>query len=272
MRTGPLCLRLALTVLGALGVLLALRAAAASSGEGSAATAAAHEVHLDPGALADSCTWLLKVEKGDTFSEIAAESLGTARRAGEIQRLNPKIDARSLRVGMSLLLPPKKAGARWVDFYAAGKTSPAQPVGLGRPAVLPSGPVRLFAVPHARLVVLRAAARGAEPTEEALLSDPEVASSELIPATVPGSRAPARAVSRVRVAGLAGRALQVTVVEQRFLGATGHPVDAQDEVETGGGLAVPLLLVLAGLVVFALVAVAARRMAALGPEDASRSA
>jgi hypothetical protein len=78
-------------------------------------------------------------------------------------------------------------------------------------------------------------------------------------------------VSRVRVAGVAGRALQVTLVEQRFLGTTGHPVDAQDDPGTGGGLAVPLLLVLAGLVVFALVAVAARRMATLDAEEQARA-
>jgi len=42
-------------------------------------------------------------------------------------------------------------------------------------------------------------------------------------------------------------------------------------IEIGGGLAVPLLLVLAGLVVFALVAVAARRMATLDGEEKARA-
>jgi hypothetical protein len=271
-RTGPLCLSLALAGLGTLAVVIASRPATASSGTGVPPGAPVHEVHLDPGALADQCTRVQRVEKGDTFSEIAQRSLGTVRRAAELQTLNPRVDAKSLRVGQSLLLPPRKAAGRWVDFYASGRDGGAQPVGLGAPAALALGPVRVFAVPHARLLVLRAAARGAEPTEAALLADPEVAASEPFAAAVSGSRPPARAVTRLKVAALAGRDLKVSLVEQQLYGATGHRLAAYEDADTGGGLAVPLLLVVAGLVVFALVAVAARRMAALDPEDGSRAA
>ena len=64
--------------------------------------------------------------------------------------------------------------------------------------------------------------------------------------------------------GLEGTRLHVAVLEQQLFSASGQRVPAlAEDGETGPGLAVPLLLVLAGLVVFALVALAARRMHAV---------
>lgn len=269
MKTGPLVLFAVLASLGAAAFVLGSQTATASSGDGPAPGAPVHEVHVDPGALAGSATWVQRVEKGDTFGELAQRHLGTARRAADIQRLNPKVDPRALRVGQSLLLPPRKAGSRWVDLYVSAGGA-AQPVGLGAPAQLGIGPVRVFAVPHGRLLVLRAAARGPEPTQDALLADPEVAVSEPL-VLASGGPAIARATSRLEVTALAGRRLEVRVADQRLYGAKGHRLAAYAETESGGTLAVPLLLVLAGLIVFALVAIAARRMAAI-PEDESRRA
>jgi LysM repeat protein len=224
-----------------------------------------HEVELEPGALAAVSTWTVEVEKGDTLSEIAQRSLGSARRSGDIQRLNPRVDAKALRVGQALLLPPSKIppGSKWMDFVVAAPGGAMRAVGLGEPATLPLGPVRVFAVPHERLVVLRAAARGPDVTEAALRSDPQVAESAPIEASAGDGRVLARAVTRVRVSGISGRTLRIDIVEQNLYGATGHRVAPTAESDTGGSWAVPLLLVLAGLVVFGLVALAARRMAAV---------
>jgi LysM repeat protein len=266
-RTGPLVLSVALAGLGALVMASTSQQATASSGEGTAPAAAVHEVHVEAGVLTKSATWVQRVEKGDTFSEIAQRHLGTAKRSTEIQRLNPKVDARSLKIGQPLLLPPKQAGGRWLDLFVSGPDGVAQPVGLGTAARLPLGPVRVFAVPHARLVVLRAAARGSELTEAALVADPEVAASAPLAPTRADRRTLGRVVSRLEVTGHAGRTLEVRLLEQQVYGAKGHRLAAVQDADTGGGLAVPLVLVLAGLIVFALVAVAARRMAALDPND-----
>ena len=95
-----------------------------------------------------------------------------------------------------------------------------------------------------------------------------MAASAPIAATRADRRTLGPVVSRLEVTGQAGRTLEVRLLEQQVYGAKGHRLAAVQDAETGGGLAVPLVLVLAGLVVFALVAVAARRMAAIDPNDA----
>ena len=226
-----------------------------------------HEIHLEPGPLSDACTWMLRVERGDTLSEIAEQQLGTVKRAPEIQRLNPRLDAKSLRVGQALAMPPKRLvakkgapGGRWFDFFAAADGGTAVALAPEAPGLLPLGPVRLFAVPHEHLDVLRASSREGLIRAAALQADPLVAVSEPVEPVAADGRALARAVTRLKVTALEGRSLRLVTVEQQLFGATGHRVPTPAEIEEGGNLAVPLLVVLAGLAVFALVAFAARRM------------
>ena len=265
MRASTPLSRLVPALLVAAGALAAATPPRAGASTPTARAGPVHEVQVDPGALAAIATWSVEVEKGDTLSEIAQRALGTARRANDIHRLNPRVDPKAMRVGQTLLLPPKStpAGTKWLDFVVAAPGGSGRAAGLGESAALPLGPVRVFAVPHDRLLVLRATARGAEVAESTLLSDPEVAASPPIEAATTDGRTLARAVTRVRVTGRSGRTLKVEVVEQNLYGATGHRVPPAAEADAGGSWAVPLLLLLAGLVVFGLVALAARRMAAV---------
>lgn len=254
--------------LGAGGFCLLLSAPAAGSVEGASADPV-HEVHVDAVGLMGQTGWVVRVERGDTLSEIAQRHLGTVKRTPEVLRLNPSVNAKALRVGQAIVMPPKDAG-RWLDLFAATPGGIAQPVGLGAPAVLPMGPVTLFAVPHARVATLRALDRDRQLIEPLLRADTEVARSAPIEAEAAAGRGLARAITRVRVQGRTGQTLEFSVLDQHLLSASGHRlVPAAEEGQDGGGFAVPLLLVLAGLVVFALVALAARRMHAVERNDDS---
>lgn len=223
-----------------------------------------HVVYLDPGEFSSGTTWTCRVARGDTLSEIAKRELGTTKRTSEIQRLNPGVDARALRVGQVLQMPPRHAGKGqpWLDFFVALPGGKAQPLLPDAPATLPMGPVRLFAVPHEHVSVLRRQAGAGALPESLLYTDPKVAHSDLVGVQAPPDRTPARAVTHLTVTALDGRTLALTVREQQLYGATGHRVPPADEAQESGSLLSPLLLVLAGLVVFALVALAARRLSA----------
>jgi LysM repeat protein len=262
---------LAAALLLVVGLCLVSSPAADGSVEG-LAPAPVHELHVDAVGLSGRTAWVVHVERGDTLSEIAQRHLGTAKRTAEVVRLNPRVNAKALRVGQPIVLPPKNT-AGWLELYAATPGGLAQPVGVGEPAVLSLAPVTLFAVPHERVAALRALDRDRQLVESLLRADARVLRSAPLEAQAAAGRDLARAITRVRVVGLKGStsegmALELAVLDQHLLSASGHRlVPAAEEGQETGGLAVPLLLVLAGLVVFALVAVAARRMEAAGRAD-----
>ena len=250
---------------GGLCLLLSRPADGSVDGDGAEAL---HEFHVDAVGLLGRTSWVVRVERGDTLSELAQRHLGTAKRTAEVQRLNPSVNAKVLRVGQGIVLPPKDATG-WLELYAAAPGGIAQPVGLGEPALLPLAPVTVFAVPHERVATLRSLDRDRQLVEALLSADAQVARSAPIEAQAAPGRGLARAITRVRVLGLANRRLDLAVLDQHLLSASGHRlVPAAEEGQAAGGLAVPLLLVLAGLVVFALVALAARRMQAAERADA----
>ncbi|MCA8965128.1 MAG: LysM peptidoglycan-binding domain-containing protein [Planctomycetes bacterium] len=47
------------------------------------------------------------IAKGDTLEGIARRELGDPRRVGDLQQLNPGVEAKSLKIGRSLVLPAK---------------------------------------------------------------------------------------------------------------------------------------------------------------------
>jgi hypothetical protein len=233
---------------------------------------AVFELHVDAVGLLGRTSWLVLVERGDTLSEIAQRHLGTAKRTAEVQRLNPKVNAKALRVGQRIVLPPKDRTG-WLELYAAVPGGIAQPVGLGDPAVLPLTPVTLFAVPHERVAMLRSLDRDRQLLEPLLRADLLVARSAPLEAQAAPGRGLARAITRVRLLGLTGQKLELATLDQHLLSASGHRlVPASEEGQAAGGLLLPLVLVLAGLLVFGLVMLAARRMqtaerADTGPHD-----
>ncbi len=221
-----------------------------------------HVIYLDAGGLAAQNTWRYRVAKGDTLGGIAQKQLGTTRRTAEIQRLNPAVDPRALRVGQVLLLPPKGVtkARPWLDVLVALPGGPAQALQVDAPVTLPLGPVRVFAVPHAHLSRLRRGSGTAAAAAAALFADPQVACSELIGVPVPAGQSPGRAVTHLALEGLEGRALRVAVREQRLYGGTAAPLASAAPAPASGGLLTPLLLLAAGLVVVGLVLLAARRL------------
>ena len=58
-------------------------------------------------AVSDSVRPKYKVKASDTLTTIATKQLGDARLVDEIQKLNPKVDARKMPVGTELVLPSK---------------------------------------------------------------------------------------------------------------------------------------------------------------------
>gem|GEM_PF-4062906 len=261
---------------GGLCCLLLSRPADGSvDGEGAEAR---HEFHVDAVGLLGRTSWVVRVERGDTLGALAQRHLGTVKRTADVQRLNPGVNAKVLRVGQGIVLPPKSTTG-WLELYAATPGGIAHPVGLGEPAVLPLAPVTVFAVPHERVAALRSLDRDRRLVEALLRVDAHVARSAPIEAQAAPGRGLARAVTRVRVVGLTGlaledggpadRRLELAVLDQHLLSASGHRlVPAAEDGQAAGSLAIPLLLVLAGLVVFALVALAARRMQAAERSDA----
>ena len=255
----------------AAAVLLGLplgRAAVASAEEPGAAPV--HEIHLDPGALAEGTPTTVRVARGDTLSEIAKARLGSAKRVAEIQRINPGLDARTLKVGQVLKLPPRRvtASAGWLELYVALPGGPAHPIAAGQPVTLPVGPVRVFAVPSTELKRLHALAGKRGLTETLLFGDTQVARSGLFDVGTPEGRDLVRAVTHLEVTGRRGSTLEVLLREQQVYGATGRRVTSPEGEEGSSPLA-PLLLVLAGLALFGLVAFAVRRMAAPDSDGAA---
>lgn len=241
-----------------------------------------HVVHLDPGALKDRTAWLVRVERGDTLSEIAKERLGSAKRTSELQRLNPEVDARGLRVGQFIKLPPRRLDPQtpWVHLFVGLPGGLVHPLLADQPVTLPLGPVRLFAVPDGHLRTLRASAgsggKGAsqkgstrnnkDATDKAdrtalaaatLFADPLVSHSPLVELPVVATAWPSRVVTTLRLVGLEGRTLHIAVRDQQVDGAPAPPL-ASEAPAAGRSLA-PLLIALAGLALFGLWAWATRR-------------
>lgn len=261
MRSRPCPLRplvgpVLLAVLAA--ALLPRPARAAASVEGEAPV---HEVHLDPGTLGEGAPTTVRVAKGDTLSELAKRHLGSAKRTAEIQRLNPGTDARSLRVGQVLKLPPRRTAASegWLEFFVALPGGKAHPIARGQPVELPLGPVRVFAASTERVQRLRSLAGKRGLTETLLFGDREVARSGLFDVTAPDDRALARAVTRLVVNGRQGSTLEVQVAEQRLFSAGGHRLAGPDDGAEGGSALAPLLLALGGLALVGVLAWGARR-------------
>jgi nucleoid-associated protein YgaU len=77
------------------------------------------------------------VKGGDTPATIAREHLGDASRWTEIARLNPGLDAKSLKIGQTLKLP-EGAAAQTAGAQAAATTqkpgaAPGSPAASGEP-------------------------------------------------------------------------------------------------------------------------------------------
>jgi hypothetical protein len=144
-------------------------------------------------------------------------------------------------------------------------------VGLGTPALLPWGPVTIFAVPHARVEALRGLDRDRQLTEPFLRADAQVGRSQAFQPTPyePGSasaQALARVRTKLRVTGQRGTELDVRVLDQHLLSSTGQRLAPTEGGLGGRNMLVPLVLVCAGLLVFALIALTARRLSGLGHE------
>lgn len=82
------------------------------------------ENEIEFGPFADFTYGRHVVVEGDTLSEIAKQTLGSAQRWQEIQKLNPDVKADNLKPGTELRLPPKRAPAAVQREAAAPKALP----------------------------------------------------------------------------------------------------------------------------------------------------
>lgn len=230
---------------------------------------------VDAGALSSRVARRVTVAAGDTLGALAQRHLGSVRRTPQILALNPGLDPKTLRVGTELWLPAASDAGEWMELLLLpSESSPwgGEPV-LARESQwrkLPLGPVRVAALPASHLRELRRLG-GGRLRVEALEHDPQVALSAPLDARAQDGAAVSRGVTRVRVRAVEGRRLLLDVLEQTIYSASGHRVALASEAPLEhGSLAAPLLLVLGVLVLFALVAWAARRMAAPAGTDAPR--
>jgi hypothetical protein len=229
------------------------------------------QVLVEPGVLGSRVARRVKVGTGDTLGELAQRHLGSVRHTAQILALNPGVTATELRVGSEMWVPPTPRSEEWLELLVlAPPTSWSTATVLARDsayAMLPVGPVRIAAIPAARLAALGGPGRV---TLETLQSDPQVALSAPFETRAADESAVSRRTTRVRVRAVEGRRLVLEVLEQSLWGDAGRRVPLASEAALEHGtLAAPLLLLLGGLVIFALVAWAARRMAAGDPDAGS---
>jgi hypothetical protein len=229
------------------------------------------QVVVEPGVLGSRVARRVKVGAGDTLGELAQRHLGSVRHTAQIQALNPGVTATTLRVGSEVWVPPTPRSEEWLELLVLAPPRGRVPATvLARDsayAMLPVGPVRIAAISAARLAALGGPDRI---TREALETDPQVALSAPFETQAADEAAVSRRTTRVRVRAVEGRRLVLEVLEQSLWSDAGRRVPLASEAALEHGtLAAPLLLLLGGLLVFALVAWAARRMAAGGPDAGS---
>lgn len=232
-------------------------------------------IQVDAGALSSRVARRVTVVAGDTLGALAQRHLGSARLTAQILALNPGLDAKTLRVGTELWLPAASDAGEGMEllllpsesFPWGGEPVPARESQWRK---LPLGPVRVAALPASHLRELRRLG-GGRLSVQALEGDPQVALSAPIDTRARDESSVSRRLTRVRVRAVEGRRLLLDVLEQSLYSASGHRVALASEAPLErGSLAAPLLLVLGVLVLFALVAWAARRMAAPAGTDAPR--
>ncbi len=92
-----------------------------------------------------------KVKSADTLTTIATKQLGDGRLVKEIERLNPKVDARKMPVGTELVLPSKAEVAQWKQARD-GKSAVEAVVKAGNASAKAADMVKADGKPVARTI------------------------------------------------------------------------------------------------------------------------